>query len=134
MVMLHAKAPCASKMISIAEIAKRELAKEGAKWFEYCTVEGVMVEVKKPEIVKEKNIEGERKKGQANKGPESDTRDGKEEVGQDDAESGEETTAFENMKTPFERAIEGKAKIRAVPVMSIYLSRIRIEGLRSAYG
>ncbi|KAG4430816.1 hypothetical protein IFR05_013693, partial [Cadophora sp. M221] len=48
----------------------------------------------------------------------------------------EDEEAFEVMKTPFERALEseGKSKVRAMPVMSMYLSRVRIEGLRKAYG
>lgn len=114
-VMLHAKAACACKMISIAEIAKREVGKEGGKWFEYCVVGGVVVE---------------RKEGV---GKSSSERDGRED-GDGDGGTEEESTAFETMRTPFERANEGRAKMRAVPVMSIYLSRVRIDALRKAYG
>ena len=122
-VMMRAKAPCAAKMISIAEIAKREISKEGGKWFQYNKIEGVMAEVKKVDKGKEKGGEDE------NEGLNGDRAEGDEE-----AKSEEETTAFETMKTPFERANEGVPMVRAVPVMTLYLSRVRIDGLRKAYG
>ncbi|EHL00054.1 hypothetical protein M7I_4136 [Glarea lozoyensis 74030] len=50
------------------------------------------------------------------------------------SEDGEEEDSFEVMKTPFERAVEGTLKIRAMPVMATYLSRVRIESLRKKYG
>ncbi|KUJ15640.1 uncharacterized protein LY89DRAFT_537840, partial [Mollisia scopiformis] len=53
---------------------------------------------------------------------------------EDVEQSDEEEEAFEIMKTPFERAIEGTAKVRAVPVMTICLSRVRVESLRREYG
>lgn len=119
--MLHAKAHFASKMISIAEIAKREIAKKGGKWFQYNKVESLMVEQR------ERVRKGKEEK---DAGEEKDV----EEAEDGEAESEEETTAFETMKTPFERANEGNPKMRAVPVMTLYLSRVRIESLRKAYG
>jgi hypothetical protein len=38
------------------------------------------------------------------------------------------------MKSRIERAIEGTEKVRSVPVMTVYLSRVRVEALREAYG
>jgi len=125
--MMKAKAGVASKMISIAEIAKREIGKEGGKWFQYNCVEGVMEELKeKPKKGKESKEKG--KDGGGEKGVLDAEKEG------DDGESEEESTAFETMKTPFERANEEKAKVRVVPIMSLYLSRVRIDGLRKAYG
>lgn len=121
---MHAKAPCAAKMISIAEIAKREISKEGGKWFQYNKVESVMVEAKEDVKKADKDkgkVGGEEKDGEGG--------GGWEETGSD-----EETTAFETMKTPFERANEGVPKMRAMPVMTLYLSRVRIDSLRKAYG
>jgi hypothetical protein len=120
-VMLHAKAAVGTKVISIAEITKRDIAKEG-KWFQYTCVESLMEEVKaKPSKDVEKDMKGEA--------------DGGEERGEGEGEeSEEETTAFETMKTPWERANEGKVKVRAVPVIRVYLARFRIESLRKAYG
>jgi hypothetical protein len=124
-VLLHSKASVASKMITITEIAKREITKSGGKWFQYSRVESVMVEEKKGPKKTDMKLET------ATKGKEEDSM---VVTGMDDPESEEATEAFETMKTPFERAIEGRPKLRAVPVMMLYLSRIRIDSLRKAYG
>lgn len=118
-VVLQAKAKVASKMVSVVEICKREIGKEGGKWFQYNAVGEARGEIK--------GIEGVGKgvdKGEGGDG----------EVAEKTLESEGEDESFETMKTPFERAIEGKPKIRAVPVMMVYLSRIRIDSLRKAHG
>ena len=107
-------------MITIVEICKREIGKAGGKWWQYNGVEEVLVERK----------EGDKRE---NKGEKHGGEDGKEQ-GDGDPEYKEESTAFETMKTPFEREIEGKAKLRGVPVMNVWLSRSRIDSLRKAYG
>ena len=114
--MLHSKAAVASKMISIAEITKREIVKNGGKWYQYNKLGEV--------------IEGKKEK----RGGLGKERSAMEDVsmagnGNDEAGNASEEE-FETMKTPFERAIEGKPKIRATPVMTLYLSRVRIESLR----
>jgi hypothetical protein len=119
LVILRAKAPVASKLITIAEIAKREIGKGGGKWFQYNKLEGITVEVERKESPKK---DGRGEAGVKNGGD--------EEEGQD----GEEGDRFEVMKTPFERSIEGKVKIRETPVMTLYLSRVRVDSLRRAYG
>jgi len=120
LVVLHAKAPVASKMITIAEITKREIGKSGGKWFQYNKIEQVVVEQKdRPEKTSDEAT-----------GVGKPLADADEEG----ADSGEEDTAFETMKTPFERANEGRPKVRAVPIMTIYLARDRIDSLRKAYG
>lgn len=43
-VVLHAKAAVASKLISIVEIVKREAERRGESWFQYTVVEGVTQE------------------------------------------------------------------------------------------
>jgi hypothetical protein len=114
-VVLHSKASVASKMITIAEIAKREIVKNGGKWYQYNKLSQVVEERKESEQgMKEKN--GDIDVSMAENG------------GEDDGQESEEE--FETMKTPFERAIEGKPKIRAIPVMTVYLSRLRIDNLR----
>lgn len=104
---LQAKAKVASKMVSVVEICKRDIGKEGGKWFQYSAVGEVRVE-----------IIGEDGGGKGEKAVESE----------------DEDESFETMKTPFERAIEGKPKVRAVPVITVYLSRVRIDSLRKAHG
>jgi len=114
-VLLTSKASVASKMISITEIAKREIAQKGGKWFQYNVIEASMVE--------QPVLPGNGKGG---------FWDPKKDV--DAMEIEEDESAFEPMKTPFERAIEGRPKVRATPSMSIYLSRIRVESLKKTYG
>ncbi|RDL37906.1 uncharacterized protein BP5553_05339 [Venustampulla echinocandica] len=122
-IMLHSKAKTASKMISIVEIAKREIASNGGKWFQYNSVDQT-IEPKK--VQKPESKSGIDKSGEV-KGPSEVDASG-------DPESDQDEEAFETMKTPFERAIEDIPKIRAVPTMTTYLSRVRIESLRKKYG
>ncbi|APA12650.1 predicted protein [Sclerotinia sclerotiorum 1980 UF-70] len=119
-VLLSAKAPVACKLISIAEIVKRELANNGAKWFQYnvvgelsTTIPRSYTEIGKDETEKEGGDEGD-----------VEMKDGGEEE------------AFEVMKTPFERALEAeeRPKVRGVATLSLYLSRVRIESLKKIYG
>jgi hypothetical protein len=115
-VMLYSKAAVASKMITIAEIVKREIAKAGGKWYQYNKLNKVV----------EEKVEkaGSAKKEKSTSGDVPMAENG------DDGAGKESEEEFETMKTPFERAIEGKPKIRAIPVMTIYLSRVRIDSLR----
>ncbi|GAW19744.1 hypothetical protein ANO14919_092330 [Xylariales sp. No.14919] len=128
---LRAKATEASKLISIAEIAKREIERErlssgGAVseaerrsiigcWFQYIALGEELHKKKREEgnTVIEETVLG---------GP------GPDESGHD------EDDEFEVMKTPFERAIEGRPLVRGVPVMSLFLSRSSIEELKRRYG
>lgn len=112
--MLYANGEVGGKLISIIEIIKREIASKGGKWFQYTVVEGRREEVKK----KERRREVGERKGNA-KGNE---------------EEEEDEDAFEVMKTPFERAIEGQPKIREVPILIVFLSRVSIDFLRKKYG
>jgi hypothetical protein len=125
-VKLHAKGPAASKMITVVEIAKRQIEQKGGKWFQYNKVEQVLAERQDKKDVKNKgNGKGKEKEGEG---------DPAELDGEEEEEDAEEREAFETMKTPFERANEGTAKVRAVLVMTIYLTCTRIEELRKAYG
>jgi hypothetical protein len=118
-VVLRAKSHDAGKLISVAEIAKRELAKDGdnkGQWYQYIALGEVTVEnLRKHEnntIVKETVIGNQAK----------ELVDATE---QDD---------FEVMKTPFERAIEGRPTLRTIPIMSLFLSRVSINPLKRQFG
>lgn len=124
LVVLHTKAKVASKLITIAEIVKREVGEKGGKWFQYNAV-GSFVET-----LPAKPVPDTKAKSTSNDKHKTGT-NGTEEAEAD--EEGEEES-FETMKTPFERAIEGTPKVNAVPTMTIYLSRVRIETLRKEYG
>ncbi|KAI0144057.1 hypothetical protein F4776DRAFT_661156 [Hypoxylon sp. NC0597] len=107
---LRAKAPDTGKLISIAEIAKRELEKrteDGCVWFQYIALGEELKEIPRDEgntVVEETKLGG---------------------VDDDD---------FEVMKTPFQRAIEGQPRLRGVPIMSLFLCRASIEELKKRYG
>ncbi|KAH6674479.1 hypothetical protein B0J14DRAFT_653775 [Halenospora varia] len=124
-VMLYSKDKAAAKMISIVEIAKREIASKGGKWFQYNIIEQT-IELKKEEVEKRPSKNTENREEEGKDSMDVDPTPGME--SEDDEEG------FETMKTPFERAIEGKPKIRAVPTMTIYLSRIPIDILKKEYG
>ncbi|KAI0521781.1 hypothetical protein F5B22DRAFT_501966 [Xylaria bambusicola] len=127
---LRAKAAEAGKLISIAEIAKREIEKElsskgegdkktgqedkAGRWFQYIALGEEQRQRKRDEgdTIIEETVLG---------GPDAD---------EGDAEEDE----FEVMKTPFERAIEGQPLVRGIPVMSLFLSRSPIEELKRRYG
>lgn len=107
-VIAWAKAKAAGKLISVVEVVKREISGEGGVWFQYNGLgEGIAG------VARDKEDAGE----------EGD-------VEMEDVEE----EGFEKMKTRIERAIEGTEKVRSVPVMTVYLSRVRIEALRGAYG
>ncbi|KAH8156621.1 hypothetical protein CIB48_g11624 [Xylaria polymorpha] len=111
---LRAKATEAGKLISIAEIAKREIEKELSAGDDGA---GKTELIQKPRdegnTVIEETVLG---------GPGDDKRDY------------DEDDEFEIMKTPFERAIAGRPLARGVPVMSLFLSRSPVEELKKRYG
>ncbi|RKF63251.1 hypothetical protein OnM2_026054 [Erysiphe neolycopersici] len=109
LVLLVAKPNACCKMISIAEIVKREIKDMEGKWFQYNVLEQELVKKEEKNQAKEKD---EIKSPNQN----------------------EDTENFEIMKTPFERAINGVPKVRLEPLMKIYLSRVRIEDLRKVHG
>ncbi|KAF2231238.1 hypothetical protein EV356DRAFT_535663 [Viridothelium virens] len=106
---LTAREGVASKLITIAEITKRNLDDKKMPWFQYSCVEPKMVEI-------------ERKLSN------SDKRDN---ASEDDSEDG---LAFETMLSAIERKLVAKPKFRAVPVMSIFLSRVPVKELKDAHG
>ncbi|KAI9739428.1 MAG: hypothetical protein M1818_005116 [Claussenomyces sp. TS43310] len=115
-VLLCAKASTASKMITIVEIAKRELALKGLRWYQYNRLEQTMAEKRAEKVT---TIWG---------------REVAADLDEDLDMTAKSDSAFETLKTPLERAIEGRPKVRAIPFMSIYLSRVPVEKLMAAYG
>ncbi|ETS74646.1 hypothetical protein PFICI_13130 [Pestalotiopsis fici W106-1] len=116
-VVLKGAAAVAGKLVSIAEIAKREVAAhENGAWFQYIALGQEIKEThrEKPVIVEETILDGRNKSN--NHEPEEDEEDD-----------------FEYMKTPFERALEGKPKKHAVAIMSLFLSRASVEELKRRF-
>jgi len=127
---LRAKARDVSKLVSIAEIAKREIERErhttkdedgslgAGNWFQYIAL-GEEIQRRDREagnsIIQETVLGGL----DADKDPDKDP---------------DESVEFEYMKTPFERAIECQPLVRGTPVMSLFLSRSPIKELKKRYG
>ncbi|KAK0284089.1 hypothetical protein LTR35_005803 [Friedmanniomyces endolithicus] len=104
-VALTAEAKVASKLISVVEIAKRDLASKGIKCFQYNALSSHVGEV--PRERKERGNQSSHDAGAE--------RDG-------DAD-------FQTMPDPM-----GVTKKRNSPVMTIYLSSVAVRELRVAYG
>jgi hypothetical protein len=127
-VLLHAKSPVSSKLISIIEIAKREIAKAGGKWYQYNFLG-------QTRAAQEKKSAAMKGTGFTLGGKISLDTDAMEVDNKEDSHGvDEEDSTFETMKTPLERAIEGKPKVQAIPLMAVFLSRVRIDALKTAYG
>ncbi|KAI9867150.1 MAG: hypothetical protein M1813_009428 [Trichoglossum hirsutum] len=152
---LTAKAGVASKAITIAEISKREIEKDGGKWFQYSGVEGVLGEwTPKDRGTKSKgeeiggNVEDGTKTTVSENPAEEVAKVTQESVDRrNDVEEDEEEEegVFETMRDPpanDQGTQEGpsiaeyelRRKVRAVPVLTIFLSRTRVGELKKQYG
>ena len=147
-VALHAKASVATKLISIVEIAKKRIMKGGGKWWQYSRLHGEITELKeKREKVKSEGstlLEWEKKQA-TEMGAKSSKSDGENvdlTMDVDDAlKEDEEEAAFETMnekkqttEVAFSSDKEPRRKIRAVPIMTIYMSRVPIVEFKGLYG
>ena len=152
-VVLHAKANVAAKMVSIIEIAKKNISQEGGKWWQYSRLHGQIAELKEnPEKVEPAGktlVEWERNRvssrrnavevnatsnGVQVEGPIVGTIDEPEDLIDDEVVF---ETMKENKKGGDPSATEGfqaRKKIRAVPVMTIYMSRVPIKEFKERYG
>lgn len=119
-VVLWAKAPVANKMMSIVGIVKRVIAESEGKWYQYNQVKASLVAQDKGGVKPEGCLE-------------TNKEDSSMDIDTEFEADVEDESTFETMKTPFERAIEDVPKVRAVPVMTIYLSRVRVESLRKSF-
>lgn len=110
-VALTAQAKVASKLISIVEIAKRDLTSRGVQCYQYNALKSEMIEIDRKPKHKANGL-------------------GTDQALHDRDESDESDHAFETIG---EREDVGKKK-RAVPVMTVYLSRESVKELRQAHG
>ena len=144
-VVLTAKSNTAAKMISIVEIAKRSIDKEKARWYEYSRLHGEITElkVKAPQIVNGGKSSQDRKQGQDEVVPGAAPRAVESEdvhMAESEVKAADEAD-FENMDSATVRAIgtsleepEPRKKVRAVPVMVTYMTRVSIPEFKAAYG
>ncbi|MCJ1454966.1 hypothetical protein MMC28_005319 [Mycoblastus sanguinarius] len=149
-VILHAKANVASKMVSIVEIAKKIIQEENGKWWQYSKLEGQILELKARQAKRTgsgktlSEWESEHSKVEATAAVAGEVlqdaaiqgHQGKEGADVDDGSE----EAFETMSNPKHArsgAIsegENRKKVRAVPVMTIYFARVPVPGLKELYG
>lgn len=127
-ILLHAKSAVASKLITVVEITKREIAKAGGKWYQYNVLGQILAPQEKMSAAMKGTgfTLGPKPDGDTD-AMEVDDKGGSQSID-------EEESTFETMKTPLERAIEGKPKVQAIPVILIFLSRVRSDALKGAYG
>ena len=143
-VALHAKSSVASKLVSIVEIAKKNVAKEGGKWWQYSRLHGQKMDLKE-KLHKSKDREKIfLKRQQHGQDTESaDVGDQREPSVKEDGNGQEEEdeNAFQTMgesnvsqQSVNGVANEGRKKIRAIPIMTVYMSRVPIAEFKGIYG
>jgi hypothetical protein len=98
LVLLCAAAPAAGKLITIVEVAKREIGRQGAAWYQYTRL-------------------GRETAAAATTSTPMDECD---------------DSAFETMETPLPKAEAGQKRPGAL--LGVFLSRVRVESLRTAHG
>lgn len=134
-VVLQAMSSVASKLISIVEIAKREIAREGGKCYQYSQVDGVVTELK--DQGKAKTDKGGKTLLEWEKemfAEEAQAIGKDQNVGLQASEGPEDTEedAFEVMEGLQQDL--NRPKVRAIPKLTIFLSRVRVPKLEECYG
>ena len=145
-VMLSSKAGAAAKMVSIVEIAKGAIERDRGKWYQYSKLHGEIVPLKQKaarqtdggKTLSKWQTEQKRPREES---PEGSTMQVVEEtklLGHDDDgdEDAFETMGFAGLREPntTTQEHEARAKVRAVPVMTIYMSRVAVPGLKDIFG
>ena len=147
-VALSAKANMASKMISVVEIVKRESEKEGGRLYQYSRLESLLAELKEkmPKVEKEAEKSGSKGKtlrewqAAQDKSVEVSLQSAKIAVEMEEQDKVDEEEAFETAAEKGSRDqakgsnVEERKKVRAVPTMTIYLSRVPVPELKQLYG
>lgn len=148
-VILTAKADVASKMVGIVEIAKRTIRQEGGKWWQYSKLHSQVIELKKKKT-RPKRAEGGRtlrewadeqeEKGEPVSGGMKENHNGDHDMPDDkgarlddqEKDEDEDEGAFQTMGRQQVMAYdENRSKMRAIPIMTIYLSQVPVPALRS---
>ncbi|KAI9750537.1 MAG: cytoplasmic RNA-binding protein [Chaenotheca gracillima] len=146
LVEINSKAGTASKAISIVEIAKRELGKQGQFWYQYSVVSGFKTQVDtlhatKRKPARSKGLSLETSGSTGPRGPTSvetstvtDPKNILDNAEEDDFETMETVDSLERERDHDIGGEAGSPKFKVVPALSIYLSRTRIEELQSKFG
>lgn len=117
-IMVHARANDANKMVTVMEIAKRQMNQAGQPWYQYNRVYEV--------------ADGRGSKGNPSGRRADQTVIENTVLGGEDEDEDDEEDAFEPVETAFERAVREKpAEESKTTYMSIFLSRVPIPELQS---
>ena len=139
-------------MVSVVEIAKRQVEKDGGKWWQYTRLEGKVEELK--DRSNKKQPIGENKGRTLKDWKETqragnETKDGSEVAENDNmvvpdpaTSDAQEDDDFETMpgKPPSNNSTIGnldttaRPKLRAIPILTIYLSRVPVPEFKALYG
>ncbi|KAL8908613.1 MAG: hypothetical protein Q9207_000701 [Kuettlingeria erythrocarpa] len=142
-VVVTAKAPVASKMISVIEIGKGDITKRGGKWYQYSKLQSELLEVKTKQKQRLMGVRTLADQGHARAASETAnaeldhplkgaTSDGMEMDEDDPDDSG---VAFEVLEPPAKDIlVSERPKVRSTPVMTIYFSCVPVPGLKELYG
>ncbi|MCJ1438403.1 hypothetical protein MMC27_007791 [Xylographa pallens] len=147
-VALYTRANMASKMISVVEIVKREVEREGGRLYQYSRLESLLGELKKKKPKEEKEGENAPAKGKTLQEWQAaqdsslavSLQPAMSDVEMEEQDKVEEEEAFETMteKGPKDHVIvpnsEERKKVRAIPMMTIYLSRVPVPDFKQLYG
>ena len=137
-VILHARKDVVNKMISVVEIAKRDIEGEKGKWWQYSRISGELVEMKEKKKmqkeVKEDVKAATRRKWGQGENPAADGEEGKAREAEDQemADSTDDASAFETM--PDKTTADARPKMRMMPTMTIYMSRVTIPEFKGEFG
>ena len=144
-VILTAKSDVAAKMVGIVEIAKRNIEKEGGQWWQYNALLGQTIELKKDvktnrpaggktlreweeEQSQNQNCTAEEAGASGTDGPQAKASTAREE--DEDEDQDDDGGAFQTMGRHQVMAYDkNRSKLRAIPIMTIYLSRTPVPGL-----
>ncbi|KAL9601291.1 MAG: hypothetical protein Q9219_002586 [cf. Caloplaca sp. 3 TL-2023] len=139
-VVLGAKGAVASKLISIVEIAKADVAKRGGKWYQYSTLRSELLPLKskpkRPSPSGHSLADAEPKSATTGIDPPQPV----EEVNNSQADteainSEDDGEAFETIKPRNDGSAAGDVtKVRATPIMTIYFTSMPIPMLKDLYG
>ncbi|KAI4270878.1 MAG: hypothetical protein LQ337_006407 [Flavoplaca oasis] len=140
-VVLHAKAASASKLISVIEIAKKDIEIRGGKWYQYSKLHSELLDFKEKQ---RKPSQDGRTLAGTTSGP-SPTADGKTRPQRTDAgdqndlaEEGvgsDAEVAFETLQHQSSSAASnGTSKVRATPIMTVYFACVSVPGLKDLFG
>ena len=139
-VVLCAKGGSIAKLVSVVEIAKRAIAAEGGKWFEYTSLNGEITNIKdrKPKKKEDGKTLREWEKEKSNN--EKASSDGQQDaINSEDSlrvtYKNDEEAAFQTMGRQEIMAYDkNPKKIRLLPLMTTYMARVPVPGLKVFFG